>query len=421
MKRDGKLIYRGKNVVLSTDFDNGGLARIEGSEADVFDCWPYDESEYGVDNLFVGHSDAAGDVDEACFCFNLCVEGCKGRKIELRFHVKEQTRTCGGSLLYANPDFPVYSCDGNVWMRMENKRLYDDPDMEHGKIVVAEALFTADKVYLSYQYPYSNSHLDSYVNSISASPFCRVGKVGHSTEGRDIREIVVTDGSVSAAEKKVVCFTGLQHCAELGAGWGLEGMIDFLLSGDPLAAAARQKYVFRIIPIVNVDAIAEGIGRIHGTGRNLNREWERPDALSEASSIQASLDAWAAAGETIDIFIDFHGFSVPWDKNWSFLVMPEDTYHGKQAEEYKQLVRALGERLPAAMFTPHQQSGHAAGMAVRRYGALALTVDSYVYKWVDEGVIPDLSSYYQYGSEIWPLEDIKACGQSIVKALMELA
>ncbi|MDD2486521.1 MAG: M14 family zinc carboxypeptidase [bacterium] len=421
MARNGKVTYKGKNVVLTTDFDNGGLARIEENEADVFDCWPYDESEYGTDNLFIARSDDSGILDEACFCFHLCVENCKDRAIRLRFHVKEQTRTCGGTLLYANPDFPVCSYDGNTWMRMKNKHLYDDPAMEHGKIVEVEICSADDRMFLSYQYPYSNDHLDRYANAISTSAFCRVEKIGCSTEGRDIKEIVITDEAIPTAGKRIACFIGLQHCAELGAGWGLEGMADFLLSSDPLATAVRQEYIFRIIPMINVDAVSEGRGRIHGTGRNLNREWERSGALSEAASIRASFDAWAAAGEGIDLFIDFHGFSVAEDKNWSFLVMPEGTYKESQAEEYQRLISSLREQLPAAMFTPHEQPGHAAGMAARRYGSLALTVDSYVYRWADEGVIPDLSSYYRYGSEIWSLEDIKACGRLITKALMALA
>jgi murein tripeptide amidase MpaA len=227
---------------------------------------------------------------KACFSFHFRLDGCKDKKVILRFHIKERGLVKGGqediSVVYANHNFPVYSYDGTNWKRTENKSLHDDPATEHVKIIVLEQTFLENRVWIAYQYPYSNNHLDNYVRKIQSSPFCEIEVAGRSTEGREIRQIAITDPDVPLKEKKVIWLIGLQHPAEYGAGWGLEGMMDFLLSNHRMVRETRERYVFKFIPIVNVDSVADGRGILHSSGRNLNREWERPDPVPEISSIK---------------------------------------------------------------------------------------------------------------------------------------
>ena len=134
--------------------------------------------------------------------------------------------------------------------------------------------------------------VDNLVRRVESSPYCTIEIAGVSTEGRDIKQISITDPLVPLQEKMVAWIIGLQHSSELGAGWGLEGMLDFLLSDDPLAQEARSTYLFKIIPIVNVDAVSEGRGRPHSTGKNLNRLWELENSIPEIESIKWTLDDW---------------------------------------------------------------------------------------------------------------------------------
>ncbi len=403
-----KFTYKGKEASISTDFDNGALAKVEEMETNIFDCWPY-------------HPPEELKALTANFSFHFRLDGCKNKEVGFRFHIREREKEEDTSIVYANPDFPVYSYDGVDWKRAEDKSLHDDPTMEYGKMVFVEQTFSEDRAWIAYQYSYTNGHLDDYTKKIRASPFCKIEVAGRSTEGREIRQITVTDFDVPLKEKKVAWFTGLQHPAELGAGWGLEGMVDLLLSNDTRARETRERYVFKFIPIVNVDSVAEGRGIIHSSGRNLNREWERPDPVPEIGSIKETLDEWKAIGNPIDIFIDVHGFSSK-DGRWYLVLLPEGSYRDRQRAEYRRLVETIKRNVPSAPSGPNPSVGFAAGAGYRRYGALSMSIDGWVYPWLAEGGrSPDLSSRYKSGNKICSLEGIKAAGADFVGAFVEFS
>jgi len=412
--KERKFEYKAKEILISTDFDNGALGKIKEKEINVFDCWPYEDKEYKY--LFPGPD------QQACFCFHFRLDGCKDKKIKFLFHIWERGKEKDTSIVYANPDFPVYSYDGKNWERINNKSLVNDSEVKDGKIIVVEQKFKKDRAWISYQYPYTSTHLNDYIKIIKDSPFCKIEIAGYSTKRREIKQISITDFGIPLKKKKIAWFTGLQHPAELGAGWGLEGMIDFLLSENIVAKEARERYMFKIIPIVNVDSVYEGRGNIHSSLKNLNREWEKPDPVSEVKSIKKTLDEWKAQGNPIDIFIDFHGFSVKEDESWYLVVLPEKIYKDeKQRNEYKRLIKVIKKYIPFARSGPHPSIGFAAGAGYRQYGALSMSIDGYVYRWPIKGKSPDLSSYYNLGSKIWGLKDIKACGAEFIKALVQFS
>jgi len=415
-----KLRYAGRKVTISTDFDGGHLTSVEERKTNVFEILPYRESEYrdGFVKLDPFHPEER-EFDNANVSFLFSVEGCKDEKLTFRFHLKETEKATDVSVVYANPDFPVFSYDGKAWRRMERKSLLSARKRKGWKVVTAEQIFTRSKAYVAYQYPYTNEHLARYIMGIQDSPYCTIEVAGVSTEGRIIPQVSITDPSVPLKGKKVAWMTGLQHSAELGAGWGQEEMMDYLLSGDAGAREARRRCEFKFVPIVNVDAVAEGKGRIHSSGRNLNREWERSDPVPEIGSIRRTLSRWKANGRPIDIFIDFHGFS-PVNGRWYFVILPDEAYKGPRAAEYQRLLDTIGRHFPFAQSGPNPSVGFAAGAGCREYGALSLSVDGWVYPAM-EGQIPELSSCHKDGAKVYPLRGIKAAGEGFVKALSEFA
>jgi len=419
--KGSKFIYSGKEIEISTDFENGGLARIEENETNVFECWPYEEEEYRDGWIYL-KSLIRDTYDHTGFCFHFRIDGCMNKNITFNFHIIERQNESNESVVYFNPDFPVYSYDEDKWDRMENKTLRDNPEKENWKIISVEQVFTEDNACLAFLYPYTNSHLERHIKRIQNSPFCKIEIAGHSTEGKEIKQISITDPEIPLKEKKVAWFIGLQHCTELGAGWGLEGMVEFLLSEDPIAREAREIYLFKIIPIVNVDALSEGKGRIHSSGKNLNREWGKVNPVTEIASIKKTLDDWKENGNSIDIFIDFHGFSSKEGKWWLFF-LPEETYVNKQAEDYKRLIKTLEKYIPSisSYSKPALELGMARGAGFHQFGALSLAFDGFVYPFPAKWEPPDLSNYYSSGDEILPLESCKACGEAFVQALVEFA
>ena len=56
----------------------------------------------------------------------------------------------------------------------------------------------------------------------------------------------------------------------------VHGLIEFLLSEDPEAEEIREKFVVKIIPMLNPDGVIHGNYRVGLLGVDLNRRWKKP-------------------------------------------------------------------------------------------------------------------------------------------------
>jgi murein tripeptide amidase MpaA len=56
----------------------------------------------------------------------------------------------------------------------------------------------------------------------------------------------------------------------------MKGAIDFLTSDAPEARVLRDKFVFKLVPMLNVDGVVNGNYRCSLSGADLNRRWKNP-------------------------------------------------------------------------------------------------------------------------------------------------
>lgn len=416
-----KFTYQGEEVEISTKFNNGGLYKVEETETNVFDVWPYAYEEYNHGWVYLESFTRPGNYDNTGFCFHFRITGCKNKKIVFNFHIKESIEDGKerNTLFYANPDFPVFSYDEAIWERMSTKSMKKHPTDQYWVTVTVEQEFLEDTAYIAFQYPYSSTYLEKLIARVQDSPFCTVGNAGRSTEGKDIKLFSITNPDVALKKKKVAWFTGLQHTSELGAGRGLEAMIDFLVSDDPIAYEARDYYLFNIIPLVNVDAVDEGRGRTHSSGRNLNREWMNTYPKPEIASILQTFNEWTDNGNAFDLFIDFHGFS---GVNGEFLLLhPDTTYTDEVKLHYDVLMAEIKKQLPHSKSARFSVIGLAGDTVFDQFGALTLTIDAWIYDKPVPPLLSHLSTYYESGRTIYALEDVQESAANYVKAIVEYA
>jgi murein tripeptide amidase MpaA len=64
------------------------------------------------------------------------------------------------------------------------------------------------------------------------------------------------------------------HPGESNSSFIVQGIIDYLLSDEQGAKDLREKFVFKIIPMLNPDGVRYGNYRCDIFGYDLNRKWK---------------------------------------------------------------------------------------------------------------------------------------------------
>jgi murein tripeptide amidase MpaA len=64
------------------------------------------------------------------------------------------------------------------------------------------------------------------------------------------------------------------------ASYIIEYIVDFLLSNHPTAKNLRDNFVFKIVPMLNIDGVVVGNYRCNLSGSDLNRQWIEPSKKS---------------------------------------------------------------------------------------------------------------------------------------------
>jgi hypothetical protein len=205
-------------------------------------------------------------------------------------------------LVYTDYTEPVYSYDRENWQRITEVE-YDSAMHSF----VFTQVFDQDQVWIAYAHPFPYSRLLQLTSSISDREYASVEKLATTAEGREITMVSITDPSVPEEQKKNILILAMQHAGEDAGGYFAEGMIDFLLSEDPEAQTARQKYFYHIVPMMNPDGIFDGITRYNSAMEDLNNIWlDNTRSQPEVDGVKSWVDHWSAAGNKIDLFIDVH-------------------------------------------------------------------------------------------------------------------
>jgi len=100
------------------------------------------------------------------------------------------------------------------------------------------------------------------------------------------------------------------HPGETVASWMMKGLIDFLIGNTREAEYLREKYVFKIVPMLNIDGVINGNYRTSLLGVDLNRRWKQPLKFVHPIiySFKQLIKTFRIA-YPIELIADFHGHS----------------------------------------------------------------------------------------------------------------
>ncbi|KAL4482478.1 hypothetical protein ABPG72_001454 [Tetrahymena utriculariae] len=184
-----------------------------------------------------------------------------------------------------------------------------------------------DVVYFAMSYPYSYTQMINHLNSTIqkcqfTQPLIHIKKeiLCHTISKNAVPLLTITNKEEKgktqnplndSKQKKIAMLMARQHPGETVSSFLMQGVIDFLVSDCVEANFLRNKYIFKIIPMVNPDGVLYGNFRCNLSGVDLNRQWSNPNKLLHPTvySIKNLISKYRQQDYEIDYFIDLHGHS----------------------------------------------------------------------------------------------------------------
>jgi hypothetical protein len=201
--------------------------------------------------------------------------------------------------------------------------------------------FSDDSCYIAHCYPYRYSDLLRHLAEFEkedAGRFLRKRVMCDTLGGNEVHLLTITDRSTPDLNlKPVVLLTARVHPGETNASWMMLGTLKYLLS--PEADNLRRAYVFKVVPMLNVDGVVVGNYRCSLSGHDLNRRYHNPDARKHAE-IYMLKKVVQGIKETqhIALYIDYHGHSCKpgfffYGCDYSFVKSKNGPINHRQEEE----------------------------------------------------------------------------------------
>lgn len=191
-----------------------------------------------------------------------------------------------GKSLYREGMTPlVRSTSRPHWQRMPSRNTFYYKCPRHNSYVltfVFEFDLEEDVYYFAYCYPYTYTDLQRYLHSIDSMqlPFYKRELLCRTMQHRRIDMLIIGDDPRSQNEdgdnkrppRNVVCITARVHPGETPASYMCHGLIELVISNDPIAKKLRKHITFIIVPMLNPDGVFLGNYRTAFCGLDLNRQ-----------------------------------------------------------------------------------------------------------------------------------------------------
>ena len=180
--------------------------------------------------------------------------------------------------------------------------------------------FDNDEVFFANCIPFTYTDLNRDLNLYTKNEndkyvFFNRKKLCSTIIGNEVEFFSINNSSMkypfvtsSLSDKKGVVLFGRQHPSETVGSWTIKGAIDFLLGDSDEAKYLRDNFVFKIVPMINVDGVICGNTRTSLSGCDLNRRWMNPNIILHPEIFYTKDMIMNFSKKfKIECIVDFHG------------------------------------------------------------------------------------------------------------------
>ncbi|MBN2326217.1 MAG: hypothetical protein JXR73_03615 [Candidatus Omnitrophica bacterium] len=285
-------LFSQEEIQIAWDFDNGSLGG-----------WSINADR----EIVLTHAPGAGGL-----WYYFRIDGAAGKSLTFVFENARKDFFGGDSL-------PAVSYDQKSWDWI--KRRYIEPHPSDLNLVQYSFThtFAADRAWLAFSPIYDNQQLDGLIEEIESHPHVMIQTLCSTPlENLPIPIITITDPEMPNNEKRCVFVLAREEALESASSWFCEGLIRFLLSEDPVAAALRRRCMFLFVPVFDRDGVALGtaVHPLDREGRTVywTEAWpETSYSFYEQRQLKRFLQTWKDGGKNIDYSLRIH--SSAWNQD----------------------------------------------------------------------------------------------------------
>uniref|UniRef100_A0AAF5Q2J7 Peptidase M14 domain-containing protein n=1 Tax=Wuchereria bancrofti TaxID=6293 RepID=A0AAF5Q2J7_WUCBA len=231
------------------------------------------------------------------------------------------TEACQGNPKWVRTGSAICYCR-NAFIRNDSRKLNDTSAPRHyfSLYFTIRFKYRADVCYIAYHFPYTYSMLQATLerylskNDKRGQRYVRNDKLCTSLAGNSVSLLTVTANGTKKQldDRQIILIFARVHPGENNTSWIMHGIMDFLMSDKEEAMELRDQFVFKLIPMLNVDGVVNGSHRCSLAGVDLNRTWDQPSSVlhpviyHSKAIVQYIVDV---LGKKPFLFIDLHGHS----------------------------------------------------------------------------------------------------------------
>lgn len=161
----------------------------------------------------------------------------------------------------------------------------------------------ADSLYIATGFPYDYSRNKELLNRYKGHKYLKDKVLTITESGLEVDLLTIT-GKGRNKNKQLIWIIGRQHAFECVASYVMEGMIEYLLSTQ-CDSKILKKFIFKIVPMVDVESVYHGQSGRMALPRDFNRDWDNP--VRPAIRLIESEIAQSARKYKYSAFWDIHG------------------------------------------------------------------------------------------------------------------
>lgn len=177
---------------------------------------------------------------------------------------------------------PIVKSTGRPkWQRVPKANVFYYKSAAHQNHYVLSFSFAFDKEDEVYQFalapPYSYSRLQAYLDVLQTKyPSNRFTRESLTTTVQNRRLEVITVDQVRREKNnkiRVIFILARSHAVASPASYAMQGLLEFLVGNHPIAKTLRERFIFKVLPMMNPDGVFLGNNRCNLVGQDLNRTW----------------------------------------------------------------------------------------------------------------------------------------------------